>query len=91
MTTIKLSQLIFRASLGSHHTGERVTAWDAAKSRVAEKKETYEVMIPGRLLKEIQQKEQKMLQHARDLEFEQAADLRDEIRSLREQLLHAPA
>ncbi|HBC58203.1 MAG TPA: excinuclease ABC subunit B, partial [Gammaproteobacteria bacterium] len=60
-------------------TGERVTAWDAAKSRVAEKKETYEVMTPGRLLKEIQQKEQKMLQHARDLEFEQAAQLRDEI------------
>ncbi len=68
-------------------TGERVTAWDAAKSRVAEKKETYEVMTPGRLLKEIQQKEQKMLQHARDLEFEQAAQLRDEIQGLREKLI----
>ena len=40
---------------------------------------------------EIKQLEQKMLQHARDLEFEQAAALRDQIHQLKLLLLELPA
>ena len=36
---------------------------------------------------EIKQLEQKMLQHARDLEFEQAAKLRDQVHALKQALL----
>lgn len=42
---------------------------------------------PQELGQYIQQLETQMLQHARDLEFEQAAQLRDEIRQLREQFV----
>jgi excinuclease ABC subunit B len=38
----------------------------------------------------VQQLETKMLQHARDLEFEQAAKLRDEIHELRQQAFELP-
>jgi excinuclease ABC subunit B len=38
----------------------------------------------------VQQLEKKMLQHARDLEFEQAAKLRDEIHELRQQAFELP-
>ena len=38
----------------------------------------------------MQQLEKKMYQHARDLEFEQAARLRDEINELREQGMGFP-
>lgn len=68
-------------------TGQRVTAWDAAKNRVAEDKASYQLMTSEALLKDIQQKEQRMLKHAQDLEFEQAAKLRDEIQNLRERLM----
>ncbi len=68
-------------------TGQRVTAWDTAKNRVAEDKASYQLMTSEALLKDIQQKEQRMLKHAQDLEFEQAAKLRDEIQNLRERLM----
>lgn len=42
---------------------------------------------PYQLQAEIKQLEQKMLQHAKDLEFELAAQLRDQIHHLREALL----
>jgi excinuclease ABC subunit B len=41
-------------------------------------------MTPEEILKKAQQLEKKMLKHARDLEFEEAAKLRDEIRKMRE-------
>ncbi|HEX7080259.1 MAG TPA: excinuclease ABC subunit UvrB [Gammaproteobacteria bacterium] len=42
-------------------------------------------MTPEQVLARVQQLEKKMYQHARDLEFEQAARLRDEIQALRRQ------
>ena len=42
---------------------------------------------PYQLQAEIKQLEQKMLQHARDLEFEQAAKLRDQVHALKQALL----
>jgi len=40
-------------------------------------------MSPGDVLAKVQQLEKQMYRHARDLEFEQAAKLRDEIQELK--------
>jgi excinuclease ABC subunit B len=53
------------------------------KSRVAEAATRYASMTPEQLLKKAAQLEKKMLKHARDLEFEEAARLRDEIQKIR--------
>jgi len=50
-----------------------------------DKKGVYEVMSPEQLLKRAAKLEKKMLKHARDLEFEEAANLRDEIQLIRAQ------
>ena len=49
----------------------------------ADKRGVYEVMTTEQALKKAAQLEKKMLRHARDLEFEDAAKLRDEIQALR--------
>jgi len=54
------------------------------RKRVAEDATAYESMSPEELLRKAQQLEKKMLKHARDLEFEEAARLRDEIQRMRE-------
>jgi excinuclease ABC subunit B len=50
-----------------------------------DKKGVYEIMSPEQLLKRAAKLEKKMLKHARDLEFEEAANLRDEIQLIRAQ------
>jgi excinuclease ABC subunit B len=57
--------------------------------QVAEPAADYGVMDPAKALAKIQELEQRMYQHARDLEFEDAARLRDEIRKLKEASLGA--
>jgi excinuclease ABC subunit B len=44
----------------------------------------YNSMSPAEAVKEINKLEKKMLQHAKDLEFEAAAQVRDQIAQLRE-------
>ena len=56
---------------------------NTARGRAADKRGVYEVMTPEQLLKKAAKLEKKMLRHARDLEFEEAAKLRDEIQHLR--------
>ena len=51
----------------------------------ADKKGVYEILSPEQALKTASQLEKKMLRHARDLEFEEAARLRDEIQAFRAQ------
>ena len=51
--------------------------------KAADRKGVYEVMSPAQLLKRAAKLEKKMLKHARDLEFEEAARLRDEIQTIR--------
>jgi len=51
--------------------------------QVAEPHGLYRHMTPAQLSKRIQQLEKQMLGHARDLEFEEAARLRDEIQRIR--------
>ncbi|WP_127021729.1 excinuclease ABC subunit UvrB [Rheinheimera mangrovi] len=60
---------------------------DADLPKVAEKIKLAKGKTPYQLQAEIKQLEQKMLQHAKDLEFELAAQLRDQIHQLREALL----
>ena len=53
-------------------------------ARVAEEKTGYMELPPDLLMKKIKQLEEQMYQHARDLEFEQAAEIRDEIGRIKE-------
>jgi excinuclease ABC subunit B len=52
--------------------------------RVAEDAVDYRTLEPAQIAKRLQALEQKMYQHARDLEFEAAAHVRDQIRQLKE-------
>ena len=55
--------------------------------RAAEEAEDYASLDPARLAARLKALEQRMYQHARDLEFEEAARVRDEIRRIREAAL----
>ncbi|GAA5188587.1 excinuclease ABC subunit UvrB [Ferrimonas gelatinilytica] len=55
--------------------------------KVAEAKPDYAIKSPQQLVKEIAALEKQMYQHAKDLEFEQAAALRDEVAQLQAQLV----
>ncbi len=54
------------------------------QSKVAEPAAEYRSLPPDQMAKKIKQLEEKMYQHARDLEFEDAARIRDEIRRIKE-------
>jgi len=56
-------------------------------ARVAEPAEDYAALPPERIAARLAALEQQMYQHARDLEFEDAARVRDEIRRLKEATL----
>ena len=51
-------------------------------AKVAEEPDEYSGQPPELLMKKIKQLEDRMYRHARDLEFEEAARLRDEIRRI---------
>jgi len=55
-----------------------------ALRQVAEPEGRYAALDPAQAVKKIQELEQRMYQHARDLEFEDAAQVRDQIRRLKE-------
>lgn len=57
------------------------------RRRVAESEAFYHPKSPETLAKEIKTLEARMYEHARNLEFEQAASLRDQIQLLHEQLM----
>lgn len=54
------------------------------KTKVAEKPEEYGTLKPGDAAKLIKQLEEKMYAHARELEFEEAAKVRDEIKKIQD-------
>jgi excinuclease ABC subunit B len=58
-------------------------------ARVAEETAEYAALSPQQMAKRIKQLEEEMYRHARDLEFEEAARVRDKIRELQEQGLVA--
>lgn len=71
--------------------GQSPQQGDTKLRQVAEQSRLRQGKTPYQLQAEIKQLEQKMLQHARDLEFEQAAALRDQIHQLKLLLLELPA
>lgn len=70
------------------HPGAPLPAREYAK--VAEETAAYARETPALLMKKIKQLEQAMYRHARDLEFEKAARLRDEIQQIRQLGLGLP-
>ncbi len=54
-------------------------------ARVAETQAEYAALTPKQMAKKIQELEKQMYQHAQDLEFEEAAQVRDQIRTLQGQ------
>ncbi|GAB4355565.1 MAG: excinuclease ABC subunit UvrB [Gammaproteobacteria bacterium] len=58
-------------------------------AQVVEEEAEYATMAPEMLARKIKQLEEQMFRHARDLEFEEAARLRDEIHRIREHSLVA--
>jgi len=59
----------------------------AEELKVAEQTARYQHMSPSELGKTIQEMENRMIKHAELLEFEDAADIRDQIKQLKEQAL----
>jgi excinuclease ABC subunit B len=56
-----------------------------AYKKVAEDRASYEALSPSMLAKKVKSLEEQMYQHARDLDFESAAKVRDEIRHIQDQ------
>ncbi|MDX1507748.1 MAG: excinuclease ABC subunit UvrB [Woeseiaceae bacterium] len=75
-TIVKQVADIMEAAYPSPQKGRRKVAEDATP---------YASMTPEQLLRKAAKLEKQMLRHARDLEFEEAARLRDEIRRIREE------
>jgi excinuclease ABC subunit B len=76
------------ASIVKHVADVMEAAYPAPKAprgRAADRKGVYEVLTTEQLLKKATALEKTMLKHARDLEFEEAAKLRDEIQEIRAQ------
>ena len=73
-TIVKQVSDIMEAAYPSPQKGRR---------KVADDKPLYEMMTPQQLMKRAAKLEKLMLRHARDLEFEEAARLRDEIELVR--------
>ena len=65
---------------GAHAEGGR----GQKKAKVAEPRTSYESLTPEQAVRRIKKLEQEMYKHARNLEFEEAARLRDEIHKLRQ-------
>ena len=55
-----------------------------AYAKVAEEQTEYAALSPKEMARRIKQLEQQMFQHARDLEFEQAAKIRDQLHELQQ-------
>ena len=71
---------IMEGAYGSSVRGRNTRKLD----KVAEQAANYKTITPDQAFKEIIKLEKKMFQHAKDLEFEEAAQVRDQISELRE-------
>jgi len=67
--------------------GSGLPAAGKADKQVAEVAASYKAMTPKQLGKKLKQLEDAMYQYAKNLEFEQAARVRDEIKALQDQML----
>jgi len=65
--------------------------YDASQAQVAEEEARYEAMSEKQLAREIKALERKMMQHARNLEFEEAARARDQLAELKKKVVRCRA
>ncbi len=86
-TTISKQVTDILESSYEHKPGQ---SYSSAIRKVAEERAEYQSMKPERLIKEIDKLEKQMYEHARNLEFEEAALLRDKLEEIK-QLTLGPA
>ncbi|MDQ3288022.1 MAG: excinuclease ABC subunit UvrB [Pseudomonadota bacterium] len=72
---------------GARFDPEEAAMYNGKMRKVAEERDQYAVLTPAQLSARIKQLEQKMYQHARDLEFEEAASVRDQLNRIKESSL----
>jgi len=70
---------VLEAGYGDKHSRKTVEL-----QKVAEEKARYQAMTPKQFSKTLEQLEKQMYQHSRDLEFEQAAKVRDDIERIKQ-------
>ena len=70
---------VLEAGYGDKHSRKTLEL-----QKVAEEKATYQAMTPKQLTKTLDKLEKQMYQHSRDLEFEEAAKVRDELERIRQ-------
>ena len=61
-------------------------SYDASQAQVAQEEARYEAMSEKQIAREIRALEKKMLEHARNLEFEEAAKARDQLAELKKKV-----
>jgi excinuclease ABC subunit B len=76
---------------GAREEGAKGRAGKGGRRRVAEPRLVYQQLSPEEVMKRIRRLEADMYRHARELEFEAAARLRDEIEALRRDGLGLPS
>ncbi len=70
---------VLEAGYGDKHSRKTIEL-----QKVAEEKATYQAMTPRQLTKTLDSLEKQMYQHSRNLEFEEAAKVRDDIERIRQ-------
>ncbi|MFU8897211.1 MAG: excinuclease ABC subunit UvrB [Gammaproteobacteria bacterium] len=75
---------------GAREEGPRGRTEASGRKKVAEPRLAYERLTPEEAMKRIRRLEVDMYRHARELEFEKAAEIRDEIERLRHEGLGLP-
>ena len=83
----KITDIMEGARAESERTGKRDRRGrlSAADHQVAEEKAEYRTLSPEQIAQRLRKLEAQMYKHAQDLEFEEAARVRDQIHRLREQ------
>jgi excinuclease ABC subunit B len=85
ITPVGIKKSITDILEGAYSDGDR-----SKGKKVAEPAVNYDLMTPEQAVRRIKKLEQEMLKHARNLEFEQAAKIRDEVARLRNVELGLP-
>ncbi len=76
-----------RDIMGEVYATENTKKGSKNNQKLNQVKATYEILTPAQLGKALKELEQKMYEHAKNLQFEEAAALRDEIKVLRDTAL----
>ena len=86
-TKHKITPMGIFKKIGDVMEGARDDKAGRGRYQVAEDSAEYDVLTPAQLFAKIDKLEKQMYKHARDLEFEVAAQLRNQIDKLRQKIL----